>query len=143
MCLGCCRACINLVSLDTLRAHKWEAEKQLINYFVLQDCMWCHIKSMTHQRDSIEFSIFLEGGAFHFFKSLTYISPKCWKMVILTEVLTCVMEIKTTTVLTVLMYLWNSFLESNDVTYITLFLWHTWLLIYMIIVWFWTCFYSS
>lgn len=77
---------------------------------------------MTHQRDSIEFSIFLEGGVFHFFKSLTCISPKCWKMVILTEVLTCVMEIKTTTVLTVLMYLWNSFLESNDVMiYRTLF----------------------
>lgn len=74
---------------------------------------------MTHQRDSIKFSIFLEGGIFHF-KSLTYLSPKCLKMVILTEVLTCLMEIKTTTVLTVLMYLWNSFLESNDVTYITL-----------------------
>lgn len=43
-------------------------------------------------------------------------------MVILTEVLTCVMEIKTTTVLTVLMYLWNSFLESNVVMlYRTLF----------------------
>lgn len=31
------------------------------------------------------------------------------------------MEIRTTIVLTVLMYLWNSFLGSNDVTYVTLF----------------------